>query len=163
MRMARRKVGFTAAGIAVVVDGPSSGATGMSSNLERFRAIIERGFSEGDLTVADEVCAETLIEHEYLSRTDIPGPQILKAQIEDARRSIKDLKLTIEAIVEAGETVWARSRATGVDPRSGKPVTIDVIDICRFADGKLVEHWGVPDRFALLHQIGALPPPPQQT
>lgn len=163
MRMARRKVGFTAAGIAVAVDGPSSGATGMSSNLERFRAIIERGFSEGDLTVADEVCAETLIEHEYLSRTDIPGPQILKAQIEDARRSIKDLKLTIEAIVEAGETVWARSRATGVDPRSGKPVTIDVIDICRFADGKLVEHWGVPDRFALLHQIGALPPPPQQT
>jgi len=60
------------------------------------------------------------------------------------------------------DTVWARSRATGVDPRSGKPVTIDVVDICRFADGKLVEHWGVPDRFALLHQIGALPPPPKR-
>ena len=92
-----------------------------------------------------------------------PGPQILKAQIEDARHSIKELKLTIEAIVETGDTVWARSKATGVDPRSGKPVTIDVMDICRFADGKLVEHWGVPDRFALLHQIGALPPPPKRT
>uniref|UniRef100_A0A973WNH6 Ester cyclase n=1 Tax=Bradyrhizobium quebecense TaxID=2748629 RepID=A0A973WNH6_9BRAD len=57
--------------------------------------------------------------------------------------------------------MWARSKATGVDPRSGKPVSIDVMDICRFADGRLVEHWGVPDRFALLHQIGALPPPPQ--
>lgn len=134
----------------------------MSTNLERFRAIVERGFSEGDLTVADEVCAETLIEHEYLSRSDLPGPQILKAQIEDARQSINDLKLTVEAIVEAGEMVWARSRATGVDPGSGKPVTIDVMDICRFADGKLVEHWGVPDRFALLHQIGALPPPPKR-
>ena len=83
----------------------------------------------------------------------------MKAQIEDARRSIKDLKLTIEAVVETDDTVWARSRATGIDPRSGKPVAIDVIDICRFADEKLVEHWGVPDRFALLHQIGALPPP----
>jgi predicted ester cyclase len=50
-----------------------------------------------------------------------------------------------------------------VRPRSGKPVTIDVIDICRFADGRLVEHWGVPDRFALLHQLGALPPPPNRT
>jgi hypothetical protein len=33
-----------------------------------------------------------------------------------------------------------------------------VIDICRFENGKLVEHWGVPDRFAMLHQAGALPP-----
>lgn len=135
----------------------------MMTNLERFRAIVERGFSRGDLSVADEICAEMLIEHEYLSKTDIPGPQILKAQIEDARRSIKDLKLSIVTTVESGDTVWAHGKATGVDPRSGKPVAIDVIDICRFADGKLVEHWGVPDRFALLHQIGALQPPPNET
>ncbi len=162
MRMTRRKFGVFTAGIAVAVAEPRTGAMGMSKNLERFKAIIERGFSQGDLTVADEVCTEKLIEHEYLSKTDVPGPQILKAQIEDARHSIKDLKLTIEAIVETGDTVWARSKATGADPRSGKPVTIDVMDICRFADGKLVEHWGVPDRFALLHQIGALPPPPKR-
>lgn len=162
MSMTRRKFGILTAGIAVAVVGPRTGAMGMSTNLECFRAIVERGFSKGDLSVADEVCAEKLIEHEYLSKTDLPGPQILKAQIEDARHSIRDLKLTIEAFVETGDTVWARCKATGVDPRSGKSVTIDVIDICRFADGKLVEHWGVPDRFALLHQIGALPPPPKR-
>ena len=158
--MTRRELGLITAGI--IVAGPETGAMNMPTNLERFKAIVERGFSPGDLTLADEVCAEKLIEHEYLSKTDIPGPQILKAQIEDARHSIKDLKLSIEAVVEAGDTVWARRKATGFDPRSGKPVTIDVMDICRFADGKLVEHWGVPDRFALLHQIGALPPPPRR-
>jgi hypothetical protein len=105
MRMTRRKFGIITAGIAVVVAGPGTGAMDMSTNLERFKAIIERGFSQGDLTVADEVCGEKLIEHEYLSKTDIPGPQILKAQIEDARHSIKGLKLTIEAIVETGDTV----------------------------------------------------------
>ncbi len=163
MSMTRRNFGILTAGIAVAGAGPRTGAMGMSTNLERFKAIVERGFSQGDLSVADEVCAEKLIEHEYLSRTDVPGPQILKAQIEDARHSIKELTLTIEAIVETGDTIWARSKATGVDPRSGKPVTIDVMDICRFVDGKLVEHWGVPDRFALLHQIGALPPPPKRS
>ncbi len=131
-----------------------------TSNLELFKAIVERGFSQGDLTVADEVCAERLIEHEYLAKTDLPGPQILKAQIDDARGSIKNLKLKIEDVALTNDTVWARSKATGLDPRSGNSVAIDVVDICRFADGKLVEHWGVPDRFALLHQIGALPPPP---
>jgi predicted ester cyclase len=85
----------------------------------------------------------------------------LKAQIEEARGSIKNLALTIEDVVETSDTVWARSKATGIDPRSGKAVAIDVVDICRFVDGKLVEHWGVPDRFALLHQVGALPPPPE--
>jgi ketosteroid isomerase-like protein len=162
MSITRRKFGIITAGIAVAVTDAKK-VVAMSTNLERFKAIIGRGFSQGDLTVADEVCAEKLTEHEYLSKTDVPGPQILKAQIEDARHNIKDLKLTIEAIVETNDTVWARSKATGLDPRSGKPVTIDVMDICRFADGKLVEHWGVPDRFALLHQIGALPPQPKRT
>ena len=129
------------------------------SNLEIFKSIVERGFSRGDLSVADEVCAEKLLEHEYLAKTDLPGPDILKSQIEDARRSIKDLKLTLEASVQTEDTVWARCSATGTDPRSGKPVAIDVVDICRFSEGKLVEHWGVPDRFALLHQIGASPAP----
>ena len=160
MSMTRRNFGIVTASIVVAVSDAGTGAMAMSTNLERFKAIVERGFSEGDLTVADEVCAEKILEHEYLSPTDLPGPQILRSQIESARSSIKDLKLTIEAVVETGDTVWARSKETGVDPRSGKPVAIDVVDICRFADGKLVEHWGVPDRFALLHQVGALPPPP---
>jgi ketosteroid isomerase-like protein len=163
MSITRRKFGIIAAGIAVAVTDPRNGAMAMSTNLERFNAIVERGFSQGDPTVADEVCDERLIEHQYLARTDLPGPQILKAQIEHARHSITELKFTIEAAGETGDTVWARGKATGVDPRSGKPVTIDVMDICRFADGKLVEHWGGPDRFALLHQLGALPPPPKRT
>jgi hypothetical protein len=35
------------------------------------------------------------------------------ARIEDARHSVKDLKLTIAAIVETGDTVWERGKATG--------------------------------------------------
>jgi predicted ester cyclase len=36
---------------------------------------------------------------------------------------------------------------------TGKKFSIDVIDIGRIENGKLVEHWGVPDRFALLMQL----------
>ena len=103
-----------------------------SDNVQLFRKIIDRGFCQGDLSVADEICATTLSEHEYLAKNNVPGPEILKDQIRDARSSIRDLVLTVEDIVESGETVWARSRATGSDPRSGKPVAIYVVDICRF-------------------------------
>ena len=132
----------------------------MSKNIELFRAIIERGFNQGDMSVADEICAGELTEHEYLAQTGIPGPEILKSQIREARRDVSGLALTIEDIVESGDTVWARMVARGTDPHSGKEIVMTVIDICRFEDGRLVEHWGVPDRFALLHQLGLLPQPP---
>lgn len=42
-------------------------------------------------------------------------------------------------------------------PPNGKPFQITVYDTCRFENGRIVEHWGVPDRFALLAQLGMLP------
>jgi predicted SnoaL-like aldol condensation-catalyzing enzyme len=128
--------------------------------IDLFRQIIDRGFNQGDLAVADELCAPTLIEHEYLVPPHLRGAEILKFQIQAARTELRYLTLAIEDFVEHEDKVWVRMRGTGSDPRSGKSVVMDVFDICRFKDGKLVEHWGVPDRFALLHQVGALPPRP---
>ena len=130
-------------------------------NAALFRTIIERGFNQGDVSVADEVCAAKLIEHEYLAPTDLPGPDILKTQIRQARVEVTNLHLTIGDMAVDGDKIWARSICTGTDPRSGKAVSMTVIDICRFENGKLAEHWGVPDRFAMLHQAGALPPRPE--
>jgi ketosteroid isomerase-like protein len=130
----------------------------VTRNADLFTAIIERGFNRGDLSVADEVCSPDLIEHEYLAPEGVPGPEILKGQIADARGSVSDLVLTIEDLVEHRDQVWARMRAAGREARTGQEVSFLVVDICRFEDGRLVEHWGVPDRFALLHQLGALPP-----
>jgi ketosteroid isomerase-like protein len=98
-----------------------------------FRTVIERGFNQGDLSVADEVCStEQFTEHEYLAPTDLPGPEILKSQIQAARQEVSGLVLTIEDIVADGNKVWARMVARGTDPRSGKPVTMNVMDVCRF-------------------------------
>ena len=41
-------------------------------------------------------------------------------------------------------------------PPSGRAVDFTVIDVCRVVDGRIVEHWGVPDRFAALAQTGVL-------
>ncbi len=131
----------------------------MSDNIELFRLVIERGFNRGDLSVVDEVCAHEFSEHEYLAPTDIPGPEILKSQIQAARREVHGLTLTIEDIVADGDKVWARMIARGSDLRSGVPIEMSVMDVCRFEDGMMVEHWGVPDRFAMLHQLRLLPEP----
>ena len=60
------------------------------------------------------------------------------------------------ARIELDEKVWARMTAPGTHRASltgfaatGRSFVISVLDVCRSDDGKIVEHWRVPDRFAL--------------
>ena len=127
------------------------------SNRDAFIAIIDRGFNKGDLSIADEICAHDLVEHQYPIKRHLAGAEILKDQITSARATVHNLTLVPEQIAEVGDAVWALLRGSGIEARSGKPVNFYVMDICRFKDARLIEHWGVPDRFAMLHQVGAFP------
>ncbi len=125
------------------------------------RTLFEVGFSTGDLSVIDEVVATDFVEHQ---RGATSGREGLKGLIRHLRTWFPDLKLTIEDSAVRGDTMWVRvvARATNTEPVMGKPPTgrsiqIDIIDICRVVDGKMVEHWGVPDQLAMLEQVGVIP------
>ncbi|MDQ1660523.1 MAG: hypothetical protein QOJ68_503 [Blastococcus sp.] len=122
------------------------------------REVIEQGFGAGDLTVADRFAGAVITEHEYLAPTGVTGAATLRAMITDARTQIPGMTMTVEDMVADGNKVWARSVVRAPHPAGGAPLSITVFDLCRFEDGRIVEHWGVPDRFALLHQMGVLPP-----
>lgn len=129
-------------------------------NASVLREVLEKGFGGGDLTVADRCAGPTFVEHEYGAPQLESGAATLRAQIETARGEVAGLTMTVEEMVEVGDKVWARSTGRGTDPRSGQELTLTVMDVCRFEEGRIVEHWGVPDRFALLHQLGVLPDRP---
>jgi predicted ester cyclase len=127
------------------------------------RRIFEEGFATGDTAVVDELCAADLVEHQFgLAGTGPEAIQHVKEAIRDVHAATPDISFTIEDAVERGDTIWVRVRARGTatgpffGPPSGRPIDITVIDIARIVDGRIVEHWGVPDRFALLAQTGVL-------
>lgn len=67
-----------------------------------------------------------------------------------------------EDLVVAGDTVWTRNVATGRNdgtfmshPPTGRTFRIHVFDVIRVRGGRIVEHWGVPDRLGVLFQLGA--------
>lgn len=76
--------------------------------------------------------------------------------------AVPDISFTLEDFAEAGDVIWVRVRARGTatgpffGPPSGRPVDFTVIDVARVVDGRIAEHWGVPDRFAMLAQTGVL-------
>ncbi|TXE14724.1 ester cyclase [Algoriphagus aquimarinus] len=136
----------------------------MKNNEELFRIFIEEGFSKGDVTVLDTYSSPDFIEHQYGFHP--PGAQGVKNAINSLHNSFPDFSLTIEDIVVDGDKVWGRMTGRGTHkkqfgplPPTGKKFEITVIDIMQFKDGKLIAHWGVPDRLALMEQLGMKPPP----
>ncbi len=128
---------------------------------DRTRRLIEVGIGQGDLSVLDELMAEDIVEHQRGNRSGREGAREVAATL---HRWMSDFSLTIEDLAVAGDTVWTRNRALGVNTGavmgnapSGKAVDIDVIDILRFEDGIAVEHWGIADQVGLMLQVGAMP------
>jgi predicted ester cyclase len=140
-----------------------------TSSLTRSRALVvmqrmfDEGFATGDGAVVDELCSPDLVEHQFgLAGAGADAVQHVKDAIRDVHGTIPDIAFTIEDAVESGETIWVRVRGRGTatgpffGPPSGRPVDFTVVDIARVVDGRIVEHWGVPDRFAVLAQTGLL-------
>ncbi len=128
-----------------------------------FERVIEEGFNQGNVSVLDECYPAEYLEHQF----DLPSNLAdFKGSVAYLHHTFAPFSLTIKDLVVDNDKVWARLIAQGTDsqglngqPATGKSFTITVIDICRFADGKIVEHWGVPDRFHQLVQLGVIPQP----
>lgn len=132
----------------------------VEQNLETTRRIIEEAFNNGSFAVLHECFQPGYIEHQFGLNTTIEG---LQQDIEYLRKAFPDLHLMIEELCADGDKVWLRMTARGTNlggimgPPNGKRFEIAVFDLLRFKDGKVIEHWGSPDRFAQMAQLGLLP------
>jgi len=78
--------------------------------------------------------------------------------------AFSDASGTLEEIVAEGDIVmtWSNLRVTHVGPwrnipATNKQVSFRVVDLYRFAQGKVIEYRFLYDTFSLLQQIGAIP------
>jgi predicted ester cyclase len=138
--------------------------TNMMGDEEKNKALllrlIEEGFNKGELSVVDEIVAVASKEHQ---RGNSDGSEGTKEVITTLRACFPDFAMRAEDVAAVGDRVWMRFAASGTNlgsvmgrPPTGKKMTIDVIDIARFKDGKIVEHWGVPDQLGVMIQLGLM-------
>jgi predicted ester cyclase len=138
-------------------------APASTAALNVVRRMFDEGFATGNDAIVDELCSPDLVEHQFgLTGAGSAANASVKAAIRDVHGSFPDARFTIEDAAEVGDRIWVRvhgeATATGpfFGPPSGRRVDFTVFDQVRVVDGRIVEHWGVPDRFALLAQTGAL-------
>lgn len=97
------------------------------------------------------------------------GPEGVKHVLATLHQAFPDLHISIEDLIAEGDKVVTRERITGTHrgsymglPATGKQVAYNEIMIARFADGRIVEYWGVVDVLSLMTQLGAIPAGPEQ-
>jgi steroid delta-isomerase-like uncharacterized protein len=135
-------------------------------------ATMRRGYdliNAGDIAGFGEFLADDFVEHE-----ETPGLAPTKAGVLEFfgmyRAAFPDLRIDPQDILQSGDKVVTRARATGTHqgefmgiPATGKTIDVQLIDIVRFEDDGLGhEHWGVFDALAMLQQLGVVPEGPAE-
>ena len=110
---------------------------------------------------------DDLVAPDAVIRTPLPidaaGAEALKQIWAMLLRIYPDIHLTVEDLIAEDDKVVGRTTVSGthqgefmgVAP-TGNSVTYNEIFIFRFADGLVVETWGVVDVYAQMKQIGVI-------
>lgn len=135
----------------------------IEANKAMVRLICDEMFNQGNLAVADEMFAANYVEHFPGLPSRLEG---FKHFLVMLRAAFPDLHVTLEDLIGEGDQVMWRWTMQGTQqgelfrlPPTGKQARWMEVQIGRFADGKLVEHWMSFDRLDLLQQLGPAPSP----
>ena len=137
-------------------------------SMEQNKAIIHRFLQEvqnnHNLNIVDELMSPYMIDHFY-ERQGLPQPEnaveAFKKFYSGMLSSFPDLQVVVHELIAEGDKVCTYKTFKGThlgefrgkEP-TGKPISVDVIDIFRIENAKMVEHWVVADWMSLMQQIG---------
>ncbi|MEJ1095531.1 MULTISPECIES: ester cyclase [unclassified Pseudoxanthomonas] len=128
------------------------------------REYFDRVWSRGEIGRLDHLLAPGYINHTPSFGQPAPGPEGLKPIVNALRQAFPDLHYEIEDIIATPDHVVARVRMKGTHlgalgdiPPTGRRVNVLQINIERFENGRVVEHWRVTDELELQKQLGVVP------
>lgn len=144
----------------------------MSGNLigEAAKAVVRRNTEEvqggGDWALFDELFADNFYDH-----TPQPGGARDKAGVlvlyKRLREAFPDFAPEIHWQKVDGDVVTTFKTYHGTHQgtflgvaATGRKVSFETVDAMRVVDGRITEHWGVANLYAVMQQIGAIPPLP---
>jgi steroid delta-isomerase-like uncharacterized protein len=134
------------------------------SDSEANKALTRQFFervSSGDLSAIDELVSDDYVEHEQVP--GLPAGKAGTRQLFEMFHSAFDqAAVEVDDMIAEGDKVFVLARMTGTQrgefmgiPATGNTIEVNVCDYFRVGNGTLIEHWGVLDAAAMLHQLGA--------
>jgi steroid delta-isomerase-like uncharacterized protein len=142
-------------------------------SLEENKAIVRRYFEEA-VNGKNWDLVDELLAPDFNGFQETPGNKVsrddVKQMLADIRNTSPDQVQIVDDLIAEGDKVVARwhiqgsltGEYMGVQGQ-GQKFNISGMEIFRFKDGKIVEHWFSADVYGMMQQVGAIPTPPQST
>ena len=143
--------------------------TQSEANKAVYRRMVDEVVNQGNFDVVEELFDPSYVDHG--APPDMPpGLEGVKWIFGAFRAGFPDVKFTIDDMVSQGDVVATLVHGEGTQtgafmgiPPTGKHARWRSVGFFRVRDGKIVEHWGIPDMLGLLIQLGIIPPPPAES
>lgn len=139
------------------------------ANKDVYRRVVDEVVNQGHFDVVDEVFDPSYVDHGAPPGLP-PGLEGVKAVFGMFRTGFSDVQFTIDDMVAQDDIVATLVHGEGTNdgpfmgmPPSGKHARWRSVGFFRVRDGKIIEHWGIPDLLGLLIQLGVIPPPPAES
>ena len=118
----------------------------MKTNEEILKKIVT-AFNTGDLSEVDLIFSQNYIDHQ--NDQDRPsdssdGPEEFKMIVTGARRSLPNLRVMVEDVINSADQIVARLQWHSID-EVGKKIDRETIEILKIEGGQVVEHWGAEE------------------
>ena len=132
--------------------------------LETNKSVV-RQFNHDVIVKGDRRAFEALIDPNFVNRSAPPGapngPESMWNTFQNILRpALAGLDVTIHDQIAEGDLVTTRKAITGTHTgmlmgveATGRPVSIDVIDIVRVVNERYTEHWGINTFAMVLAQL----------
>lgn len=112
----------------------------------------------------EEIVAENFVSHLAMPGVSSTGIQQLKDMIAISSAAFTDNKTEDLHMIAEDNRVVAHYRWKGVNsgsmgegmPATNKPIDVHTVDVLRFENGKVVEHWGYMEEFKMMEQLGMM-------
>jgi len=134
-------------------------------NKIRMRRFYDEVLNKGNIEAVDRLLSKNFREHEEFPGLT-PTREGVKQMFTMMHRAFPDMKVKVEDMGAAGTRVFARLVMTGTHKgefagikATGKKIRVQVIEIMRFARGRMTDHWGIVDQMSMMQQMGVIPAP----
>ena len=128
-------------------------------NKERWKRFVVDVLNQGNLDALGEYFAADV--NDYSLPSGYSGYEGLEAFLMQLLEAFPDIEYHVEDLIGEGDKVVCRSSWTGTHKSTflgleatGRRVRVSGIDICRFVEGRVVDHWGAFDVDGLMEQLG---------
>ena len=131
----------------------NDGNSGNDNNISTSRDII-KGIETGDSSKLSSIAPDA-VDHAGPTG-DVTNGDSIKGYLLEMHNHIKDLKIDILGDAASGDNVytWTKMTGTALDSTMGfmpnQPFSVSGVEILKFRDGKVVEHWGTIDQKDLM-------------